>query len=205
MTKQKIKKHGVRLWHVIVFLLVVVFIYLAGCCWSIYSFAKVDQKQPADVAIVLGAGSYNGEISPVFRERINHGVWLYKNGYVKKLILTGGYGQGSDCSDARAAMLYAQSQGVDREDMLLEESSGITQENIQNAKTIMDANDLTSAIIVSDPLHMRRAMLMAGDYGIKGYSSPTPTSRYISCKTKIPFLTRELFLYAGYRIYRIFE
>ena len=62
----------------------------------------------------------------------------------------------------------------------------------------MDENNYETAIIVSDPLHMKRAMLLAEDAGIKAYSSPTPSTRYVSLRTKIPFLARETFL-----LYRI--
>ena len=68
----------------------------------------------------------------------------------------------------------------------------------------MDAHQLETAIIVSDPLHMKRAMLLAEDAGITAYSSPTPTTRYISMRTKIPFLARETFYYIGYQWYRLF-
>ena len=68
----------------------------------------------------------------------------------------------------------------------------------------MDAHQLETAVIVSDPLHMKRAMLLAEDAGIKAYSSPTPTTRYISMRTKIPFLARETFYYIGYQWYRLF-
>lgn len=69
----------------------------------------------------------------------------------------------------------------------------------------MESNSYHTAIIVSDPLHMKRAMLMAKDYGIEAYSSPTPTSRYVSLKSKLSFLAREEFFYIGYRVYRIFD
>ena len=68
----------------------------------------------------------------------------------------------------------------------------------------MDGNHLETAVIVSDPLHMKRAMLLAEDAGITAYSSPTPTTRYISMRTKIPFLARETFYYIGYQWYRLF-
>ena len=58
---------------------------------------------------------------------------------------------------------------------------------------------------MSDPLHMKRAMLMCEDYGITAYSSPTPTSMYRSLKTKLTFLLREEYFYIGYRIERIFR
>jgi uncharacterized SAM-binding protein YcdF (DUF218 family) len=62
----------------------------------------------------------------------------------------------------------------------------------------MRQNGLTSAIIVSDPLHMKRAMLMADDLAIAAASSPTPTSRYRSLKSKLGFLLRELYFIHHY-------
>ena len=50
---------------------------------------------------------------------------------------------------------------------------------------------------------MKRAMLLAKDAGIGAYSSPTPTSRYRSLKTKAKFLAREVFYYIGYQVYRL--
>ena len=102
-------------------------------------------------------------------------------------------------------MQYAVKQGVPESDILLEEESTITQENIKNAKATMDKNFYRTAILVSDPLHMKRAMLMAKDRNIECYSSPTPTTRYVSLKSKLPFLLREIFFYAGYQIHTVFQ
>ncbi len=52
---------------------------------------------------------------------------------------------------------------------------------------------------------MKRAMMLAEDAGITAYSSPTPTTRYVSLRTKIPFLARETFYYIGYKWYRVFS
>ena len=101
-------------------------------------------------------------------------------------------------------MIYAVSQGVPEEDILMEEESTITQENLENAKRIMDEKGYKSAILVSDPLHMKRSMLLAKDCGISAFSSPTSTTRYIGTKSKVQFLAREVFFYIGYQIYRIF-
>lgn len=172
---------------------------------SIWNYGAVDEKRQADVAVVLGAGTANGEVSPVFRERIHHGVWLYENGYVDALILTGGLGEGNTASDAYIAKEYALSKGVPEERLLIEETSTITEENLRNAKQLMEENSLNTAIIVSDPLHMKRAMLMAKDEGIEAYSSPTPTTMYQSLTTQLPFLAREEFFYIGYCLVRIFR
>ena len=87
---------------------------------------------------------------------------------------------------------------------MLEERSTITQENLRFSKEIMNSHDLSTAILVSDPLHMKRSMMMAKDYEIEAFSSPTPTTRYQTWRSKLPFLARETFFYVGYQIYRIF-
>jgi uncharacterized SAM-binding protein YcdF (DUF218 family) len=173
--------------------------------FSIVRYGETDEKTHCDAAIVLGAGTWDGEVSAVYRERINHGIWLYENGYVDYLILTGGMGEGNQISDAEAAKRYAISQSVPEDAILIEDKSTITEENLEFSKEIMEAHDLHTAIIVSDPLHMKRAMRMAEDYGLTSFSSPTPTTMYRSFKTKVPFLFRETFFYVGYSIVRLFR
>ena len=172
---------------------------------GIVSYGREDHKTACDVAIVLGAGTQDGEVSPVYRERLNHGIWLYENGYVDYLILTGGIGEGNTISDAEAAKQYVMLKSVPENIIFIEEKSTITEENLEYAKELMDSNSLNTAIIVSDPLHMKRAMLMAGDYGIDACSSPTPSTMYKSFKTKFSFLIREEFFYIGYSIARVFR
>lgn len=172
---------------------------------SISSYAKTDETQKADAAIILGAAVEDGAPTPVFRERINHGISLYLDGYVEYLIFTGGIGEGDSISEAQAGKNYALSMGIPEDAILIEEYSHITEENMKNAKIIMDEHGLQTALIVSDPLHMKRAMLMAKDYSITAYSSPTKTTMYQSTKTKLPFLAREIVMYIGYRFVRIFQ
>lgn len=193
-----------RIRHLISGLLLFVLLCILINTWQIVSFSEKTELREADAAIVLGAGVTGEEPSPVFRERIRHGIWLYENGYVDCLIMTGGYGDDAVCSEAWAAKEYAVRQGVPKEDILMEEQSRITQENMYYASLLMEEHGLKDALIVSDPLHMKRAMLMASDYGIRAYSCPTPTTRFISLKTRLPFLAREVFFYTGYQVYRIF-
>lgn len=186
-------------------IILLLMVFAIGIAISIWNYGKVDEKAPADVAIVLGAAISDGEVSPVYRERINHAITLYEEGTVDFIILTGGFGEGSYKSDSQVAKEYALSQDVPEERILIEEKSTITEENLEFSKEVMEENDLETAIIVSDPLHMKRAMLMAKDYNITALSSPTPTSMYKTLKTKIPFLLREEFFYIGYCIVRNFR
>lgn len=188
-----------------VFAALLVAVYLIATALSIVSFSRVDEVRSADAAVVLGAAAPNGKVSPVYRERINHAIRLYESGYVRIIIVTGGTADGNTVSDALAAKNYAVSRGVPEKHLLIEDQSTITEENLAYSKIIMDEYGFESALIVSDPLHMKRAMLMADDYGLTAFSSPTRTSMYKSLKTKLPFLFREEFFYTGYQIVRLFR
>lgn len=179
-------------------------IHVAYVFISVYLYGYKNDLVKADAVIVLGAAVDGDKPSPVFEERINHGVWLYQNGFANKLIFTGGIGAGDEVSEAAAAKAIAVSQGVPTNDVLIEEQSNITQGNLENAKRIMDDNGLSSALLVSDPLHMKRAIMIGNDIGLTLYPSPTPTTMYISWGSKFPFLCREVFFYIGYEIYTIF-
>ncbi len=180
-------------------ILLIIFIYILLNIISIYNYSFIDEKRKADVGIVLGAATYNGKVSKVYEERLNHAVYLYNNGYISKIIVTGGTARGSNISDAKAASNYLISKGIHQNDILTENSSTITEENLEFSKRIMKMNGYKDALIISDPLHMKRAMLLADRLGIKAYSSPTKTTRYKSFRTKIPFLLRETFFYISYK------
>ena len=97
------------------------------------------------------------------------------------------------------------SKGVNKNDILIEESSKTTLENLIYAKKLMNENDLKSALIVSDALHMRRAMLMAKDEGIDAYSSPTKTSMFKTTKKRVEFLRNETVEYILYKCYKVVQ
>ena len=58
--------------------------------WQIMGFVDPPSESSADVAIVLGAAAWGNKPSPVYRERINEAVSLYKTGRVQWIIFTGG-------------------------------------------------------------------------------------------------------------------
>ncbi|HEY9879042.1 MAG TPA: YdcF family protein [Leptolyngbyaceae cyanobacterium] len=165
---------------------------------DIYTFAAKRDSSPADAAVVLGAAVWDEQPSPVFAERINHAIHLYETGAVKFIIFTGGIGANDQFAESTIASRYALAKGVPTEDTFCETSSRITQENLQGAKQLIDQYQLGRILIVSDPLHMRRSVMMARDLGIDAYPAPTPTTRYISFRSQFKFLLREVFFYGLY-------
>ncbi|MER2107015.1 MAG: YdcF family protein [Solibacillus sp.] len=180
-------------------LLVVSMVLLAiiYCAVIIWQYGKTSEHVKTDAAIVLGAAIWESEPSPVFRERIHHAVQLYTNQMVESIIFTGGQGDGDILAESEVARDYAIKLGVPADTIFIETSSRITEENLRNAKVLAEKVGAETFTIVSDPLHMKRAMLLAEQEGLTAYSSPTETTAYTTYKTKIPFLMREVFYYIG--------
>jgi uncharacterized SAM-binding protein YcdF (DUF218 family) len=59
----------------------------------------------------------------------------------------------------------------------------------------MRKHRLNRAIVVSDPLHMSRALRLCKDIGIDCFGSPTPTTRYRSIGTRWRFLLNEVYFF----------
>lgn len=172
--------------------------------WRIYAFGNTSSNAQADAAVVLGAAVWTTNVSPVFRERINHALSLYKKGQVRKLIFTGGQGNPGEPTESSAARYYALQSGVPASDILIEEKSHNTYENIVYAKQLADTHGIKTVLIVSDPLHMKRAMAMASDAGLAADPSPTPSTRYQGIKSQIGLLAHETYYYTGYLLRRPF-
>jgi uncharacterized SAM-binding protein YcdF (DUF218 family) len=170
----------------------------------IYSYRNAGSDAPADAAIVLGAAVWGADVSPVFRERINHGINLYREGKVRKLIFTGGQGNQGEPTESAAARRYALQSGIPAHAIMIEEKSHTTYENILYAKQLADAHGVRKVLIVSDPLHMKRAMAMAGDLGLLANPSPTPSTRYQGLKSQATLLAHETYYYIGYLLSRPF-
>ena len=166
--------------------------------WRIYSFGNTTYDGSADAAVVLGAAVWTKDPSPVFKERINHAIDLYQKGRVRKLIFTGGQGNPGEPTEASAARDYALQSGLPASDILIEDKSHTTYENILNAKQLADIHGLRTVLIVSDPLHMKRAMTMARDVGFEAHPSPTPSTRYQGMRSQLKLLMHETYFYIGY-------
>lgn len=189
-----------RIKRIALWLLLAGFVWCAILATIIWRYGAHDHATKSDCIIILGAAVQGTTPSPVFEERIRHGIDLYRAGFAPKLLFTGGVGDGLKHSEGSVGRSVATQQAVPVGDILIEEQSRTTQQNLSEARSVMQRNGLKSAIIVSDPLHMKRAMMMVDGLGIDAVSSPTPTTRYRSIQTKLGFLVRELYFFHHYVI-----
>jgi uncharacterized SAM-binding protein YcdF (DUF218 family) len=158
--------------------------------------AELDPEQKLDAVIVLGAAIYRDKPSPVFAARLDYArdLWLAKRAPV--VIVTGGVGEGEKLSEAEVGRNYLVTSGLGSEAILVEPASRTTFENVCNAATLAQHAGLTKLAIVSDPLHLRRALVLAGDAGLSAVPAATPYTRYRGAWVRLKFTLRESYFLA---------
>jgi len=189
-----------RIQKILLWLAAALFVWLIVVGGMIWNYGGKDNATKSDCIIVLGAAAHGNKPSPVFEERIRHAIGLFQKGEASTIIFTGGFGDGASHAESEVGASYAMARGVPKSAILTETRSRTTNQNLIEAKALMDSAGLKSAIIVSDPLHLKRASVMADDIGISSVTSPTPTSRYRSLKTKLGFVIREIYFYHHYAV-----
>lgn len=116
---------------------------------GVYLSAPAREPEPADVIVALGGDTGS---------RAELAIRLYREGYAPLVLLTGiEYGD----PDARPAVLnwrekFLIDSGVPPAAIRLDRVSGNSWEEAVNARAFLEANGLSSALVVSEPPHMRR-------------------------------------------------
>lgn len=147
----------------------------------------IKPKYNQDYLIILGAGLLNGEtVTPLLAGRIDAGLTfaaeqLKATGKKALLIMSGGQGDDEKLPEAVAMKNYALSQGIPAADIITEENSKTTWQNLQFSKTIMteriQGTPYNSAFVSND-YHIFRAGLMARKAGLKSEGIGSRTAKY---------------------------
>ncbi|RWZ54964.1 YdcF family protein [Halobacillus fulvus] len=185
------------------FLAFVVYALFTG--YHVWNYGENKDIPTADAAIVLGAAQWNGKPSPVFEGRLKQGVELYKEDKVDYLVFTGGTSENAVSSEARVGRQYAIENGVPEQDILFEDKSLMTRDNLINAKKVADEKDIRSFLLVSDQYHLKRAVQEARSQGMDVIGVPTEYSAYQSLETKLPFFLKEWAYLMGHQVTDLFK
>jgi uncharacterized SAM-binding protein YcdF (DUF218 family) len=161
-----------------------------------YSHQVSDQS--AQAAVVLGAAVWGKHPSPVYRERLNAAIRLYRQGRVHTLVFTGGTPELGYPAEADVARAYGLQQGVPDERILVENKSRSTYENLLQVRDLLRGSGLHTVLLVSDPLHMLRAIHIAHDLGLDAQPAPSDSSRVQSWSNRADFLWRETWAMVEY-------
>lgn len=148
-------------------------------------------------AVVLGATSKGDQPTPVFAGRIALAVDLYQSGRVEKIIFTGAPG---DPPQAQVGARQARLAGVPPDAILQETRSHNTLENLFFARQLLETLPKRPVLIISDPLHLKRAAFLAKRLNMEVQTVATPHSAFQSWGSRMKFLIRETFAYLYYRM-----
>jgi uncharacterized SAM-binding protein YcdF (DUF218 family) len=139
-------------------------------------FGKTDYRRPADAVVVLGARVYaDGRLSDALADRVRTGCRLYLDGLARKLILSGGPGDGP-VSEPQAMKRMAVQCGVRAEDTLLDERGLNTQATVRNTEAIFSELHATRVLVVSHFYHLPRIKLAYQREGWEVYTVPAKES-----------------------------
>jgi SanA protein len=161
--------------------LATIVIGLLGAGWTVWTLngryaARMygrgqEAAMPAKpVAIVFGAGYWpSGAISLILRERLDAAIELYRSGQVDKLLFSG-TNHVVEYNEPAKMLEYALSQGVPREDIVLDYAGRRTYDTCYRAREIFQ---LSSATLVTQGYHMPRAIETCDTLGmdVVGYSA----------------------------------
>lgn len=140
-----------------------------------YIESTVVNLPQADTAIVLGAGiNSKGELSTIFKDRIEGGIALYQAGKVKTILVSGDDGQ-LEYNEVNPAREYLLVRGIPSEDIFLDHAGFDTYSSMYRARDIFL---ITSAIVVSQSFHVPRAVFLARNLDIEAHGLSTDQHSY---------------------------
>lgn len=151
--------------------------YLAGAVFFGFPPPRTNQH----FLVVLGCGVKGERVPPLLAGRLDKAVQFYfrqaRRAQPPCLIVCGGKGEGEDIPEAEAMAPYLREKGIPEQDILREDQSTNTYENLRNAKDIMDsAMERYRCALVTSNYHLFRAALLSRKVGIRrcrGLGSPT--------------------------------
>ena len=130
----------------------------------------IPRKKDFDFVIIHGAGLLDGNrVSKLLQDRLDKAIEVYRaDPTPPKLIPSGGKGSDESISEAEAMTRYLVSRGIPEEDILPEDQSTTTLENLQFSKKILDSYEGRKyTALVSSNYHVYRALRYCREIGLK--------------------------------------
>lgn len=174
-----------------------------GIALRVWQVARTDDREHADVIIVLGSTQNNGEPKPILQARLDHAKILYDAGVAHTIVTVGGKQPADRFTEAQAGVQYLQKAGVPEADLVAVNSGNDTLHSLQAAAAELETKGWRTAVLVSDPWHSLRSQLMARDSGIDATVSPTHSGPIVQQRsTEIRYIARETIALLYYRLTR---
>jgi uncharacterized SAM-binding protein YcdF (DUF218 family) len=174
---------------------------VGGTGFRVWQVARDDNRDQADVVLVLGAAQYGGTPSKVLEARLRHARNLYEAGVAKHILTTGGNQPGDRYTEAEAGANWLTENGVPKEAVLGVGEGNDTLGSLRAAAKAAAERGWHTAVIVSDPWHSLRARTMAEDVGFEAWTSPTHSGPIVQTRqTQVRYILYETAALLYYRM-----
>ena len=130
----------------------------------------IPRKRDFDYVVIHGAGLINGDkVSKLLQDRLDKAIDVYrKDPTPPKLIPSGGKGSDETVSEAEAMKEYLLQQGIPESDIIPEDQSTTTYENLKYSKVIIDSREGRKyTALVTSNYHVYRALRYCRKVGLK--------------------------------------
>jgi uncharacterized SAM-binding protein YcdF (DUF218 family) len=137
-----------------------------------------------DAVVILGAGLIQGRIPRLLANRLDRGQAIYAaavtSGAHPVLVTSGGRGPDEPVAEAVAMRRYLADHGVDPAQVLAEDQSRTTAENLANTKALLAEQGLENprVAVVTNNFHAFRAALLMRRVKLRGHALAAPTAGY---------------------------
>lgn len=150
----------------VILLLVFSFVYTTS--YKVDYELVLDKSKVSKYGVVLGAAVWKkDQPSTLFKGRIEKAAELYEKNILDKIQLTGGNAPG-EISEAKAAYLYLEEKKIPLRDILIEENTSTTSEQVLYVKRQFPKIYSKKAIIlISDHFHIKRVLEMCDFFNVK--------------------------------------
>jgi vancomycin permeability regulator SanA len=120
---------------------------------------------PTDVAVVFGAGLWDGQPSPYLAHRLDAAAELYRAGRVRVVLVTGDNSR-TDYDEPDAMRAYLEARGVPDGRIVSDYAGFDTWDSCARARRIFGVD---RAVLVSQDFHIRRALALCAAAGVDAY------------------------------------
>jgi uncharacterized SAM-binding protein YcdF (DUF218 family) len=173
---------------------------VGGTVFRVWQVARVDDRDKADIVVVLGAAQYDGTPSAVLSSRLDHAARLWRAGIAPMIVTVGGRRIGDTYTEAEAGRNYLTSYGVPENVVMPIGEGRDTLESLQGVAHRAGIAGWRTAVIVSDPWHSLRARTMADDLGLSAWTSPTRSGPIVQTRSiQAQYIMRESAALLHYR------
>lgn len=127
-----------------------------------------------DCIMVLGAGLWDGEPSPMLQERLDFGIVAYETGCSEKLLMSGDHGR-EEYDEVNKMKDVVIESGVFADNVFMDHAGFSTYESMYRARDVFQVEKM---VIVTQKYHLYRAVYNARKLGIDAYGFPADRLNY---------------------------